>query len=59
LRIINIKLDRKHHYVCTEFVKKILEEADIYKFDSKIVKAIDFMDIPNKKIIYDGYLLNY
>jgi len=59
LRIINIKLDRKHHYVCTEFVKSTLEEAEIYKFDSKIVKAIDFMDIPNKRIIYTGKLLNY
>lgn len=59
LRIFNMKLDRKYHYVCTEFVKSILEEADIYKFNTKIVKAIDFMDIPNKKVIYNGKLLNY
>lgn len=59
LRIFHLKIERKNHYVCTEFVKAILEEAEIYKFDSKIVKAVDFMEMPNKKIIYNGKLLNY
>jgi hypothetical protein len=54
-----MKIERKYHYVCTEFVKSVLEESDIYKFNTKIVKAIDFMDMPNKKIIYDGYLVHY
>ena len=59
LRIFNMKIERKNHYVCTEFVKNVLEEAGIYKFNTKIIKAMDFMDIPNNKVIYNGKLLNY
>lgn len=59
LRIFNIKITRENYSVCTEFVAKLLEESGIYKFDKKIVKPIDFMNIPNKKIIYQGNLSKY
>lgn len=59
LRIFNIKITRKNYSICTEFVGKLLEESNIYKFDNKIIKPIDFLNIPNNKIIYQGNLLNY
>lgn len=59
LRIFNIKITRRNYSVCTEFVRKVLEESAIYKFDNKLVKPIDFLNIHNKRIIYQGNLLNY
>lgn len=59
LRIFNIKLNRKNYSICTEFVGKLLEQSDIYKFENKIIRPIDFLNIPNKRIIYQGNLLNY
>lgn len=59
LRIFNIKLNREKHSVCTEFIAKLLEESGIYKFNKKLIKPIDFMGIPNKKIIYQGNLSKY
>ena len=59
LRPFNIKIDRKNYFYCTKFVKEILEESDIYKFDNDFIKPIDFLDIPNSKIIYKGKLLSY
>lgn len=59
LRIFNKKLNRENYKVCTEFVASVLEKSEIHKFDNKIVKPVDFMSIPNIKIIYQGKLLNY
>ncbi len=59
LKIFNINYKRENYSVCSEFVGHLLEESDIYKFNSKTIKPADFMKIPNKKIIYQGRLLNY
>ena len=59
LRIFKIKIQRKNYNICTEFVASLLREANIYNFNKKIIKPKDFLDIPNKKIIYQGKLLNY
>ena len=58
-RIINIKINRKNHFVCSEFIGYLLESANIYKFKKDIIKPIDFMNIPNIKIIYEGKLKEY
>lgn len=59
LRIFNIKITRKNYSVCTEFVGKLLKESGIYNFENKIIKPVDFLNIPNKRIIYQGNLLSY
>lgn len=59
LRIFNIKLTRRNHKVCSDFVASLLEQSQIYNFNKKLIKPKDFMNIPNKKIIYQGKLLNY
>lgn len=58
LRIFNIKITRKNYSVCTEFVGKLLKESGIYNFENKIIKPVDFLNIPNKRIIYQGNLLS-
>ena len=58
-RIVNKKIHRRHHKVCSEFVGDLLESANIYNFNKEIIKPIDFMNIPNKKIIYEGRLISY
>lgn len=59
LSIFNIKLDRKKHSMCSQFVGDLLSCCGIYNFNKKIIRPIDFMDLPNKKIIYEGKLLKY
>ncbi|MBQ3020601.1 MAG: hypothetical protein IJD92_00065 [Bacilli bacterium] len=58
-RFFNIKIERKYHNNCSEFVGRVLEESNIYKFNKSVIKPKDFMKIPNKKIIYKGLLFNY
>ena len=58
-RMFNIKVTRKNYSMCTEFVASLLEECKIHNFEKKVIKPIDFMNIPNTKIIYKGNLLNY
>ena len=58
-RIVNIKIKRKYHNVCSEFVGELLENADVYNFNKEIIKPIDFMNIPNTRILYEGSLKNY
>lgn len=59
LRAFNIKLKRNNYYYCTKFIKELLEDSDIYNFDSDFIKPKDFMNIPNVKVIYRGKFLNY
>ena len=58
-RIVNIKIKRKNHKVCSEFVGNLLQSSNIYNFDKEVIKPIDFMNIPFKKIIYEGSLNKY
>ena len=49
---------RDKYYVCTVFVADVLKKAKIYSFKKPIdmVKADDFMNIPNAEIVYEGKL---
>ena len=58
LRPFNIRITRENYYYCTKFVKEVLENSNIYKFNNDFIKPKDFMNIPNK-IIYRGKLMNY
>ena len=52
---------RKHHYVCSQFVGKIIEDAEIHKFkkDYSIVRPNDIRKIPRLKLKYEGKLTDY
>lgn len=59
LRIFKIRIPRKCHYVCTDFVSKLLGDSNIYNFNKRVITPKNFLEIPNKTLIYKGKLLNY
>ena len=63
LRLFNIPISFKNHYVCTQFVAEILEKNKIFNFrkDTSLIKPKDFEKIKNTKnakIIYKGRYVN-
>lgn len=58
-KAINIRVKRKNHFVCTDFISYLLAESSIYTFAHSVIKPKDFISIPNKDIVYNGLLLNY
>lgn len=52
---------REYHYVCSQFVGKIFEDAEIYKFkkDYSIVRPNDIREMPRLSLKYEGKLLEY
>lgn len=61
LRYFKIPVSFKNKYVCSYFVAKVLEEADIYKFSKKtyFIEPKDFDDINEFNLIYSGKYLTY
>jgi len=59
--MINIPMNRQHHYFCSQFVGKALLKSDIYDFhkDVGLIKPIEFATIPNLKAVYEGKLQDY
>ena len=55
----DIKLKRHHHYYCSEFVKKLLNDADVENNLPDIPKPVDFRNLQNTKLIYQGLLREY
>ena len=56
LRVVHIKLNRKNYSYCTKFLKKVLEESDIFNFNKDFIKPDNFLNIPNTEIVYSGKL---
>ena len=56
---INKKLKRKNTFYCAEFVKHVLETGLNKKFLPEIIKPMDFLDIKNIELIYEGILRKY
>lgn len=56
LKIFNIQVSRKNHYVCSQFVGEIIEKSDIHKFNKKFetIKPCDFDNLPNSNLLYVG-----
>lgn len=50
-----------HTFYCSEFLQNLLDKHGIRKADSdpKVIKPMDFLDIPNGKVIFEGRLRNY
>lgn len=61
LRFFKIKIKRKNHYVCSQFVAEVIDKSSIYKFNKpfEFVKPKDFDDLSNKEIAYVGRLKEY
>ena len=56
---VNKKHTKKDHYYCAEFVKYLLEQADVKNDLPYIVKPEDFKNINGMNEIYHGYLRDY
>lgn len=52
---------RSHHFVCSQFVGKILQNSHVYDFkkDYSIIKPKDIITMKNLKIIYEGKIADY
>ena len=63
--LMHIKLNRvyhrKRHFVCSQFVAKILSDAKIYNFnkDYSLIRPRDIARIPNLTLVYEGKMLDY
>ena len=56
---INKRVERENYFYCAEFVKHILENANIELNLPKIIRPEHFKEIKDGKIIYEGLLREY
>lgn len=56
---INKKFNKENYYYCAEFVKYLLEQANIENNLPYIIKPEDFKDLEGIKEIYAGYIRDY
>lgn len=59
LTAVNYKYTKEKAFYCSEFVKYLIEEADIDLNLPDIVKPIDFKNIVDLEFLYKGILKNY
>ena len=57
--MIHINIRRKNHYYCAEFVKVVLNEAQLGNDLPCQIKPIDFLDLDDLEFVYEGLLHNY
>jgi len=63
--LIHIKFNhiyrRQYHYVCSQFVGKLIQDSQIYDFqkDYSLINPHDVISIPNLNLIYEGKINNY
>lgn len=52
---------RKYHFVCSQFVGKILEDSNIYEFnkDYSLIRPKDIINIPDLTFMYEGKIIDY
>ena len=56
---INKKYQKENKYYCAEFVKYILETCLNKNLLPQIIKPMDFLELDNMDLIYEGLLANY
>lgn len=54
-----IRVRRKKHFYCAEFVKYLFDEAKIEANLPEIIKPEDFCNLKNSEVVYAGFLRNY
>lgn len=57
--MVGLRLGRKNHFFCSQFVSQILMETDMWDRIPEFTKPMDFRDLPNVRIIYEGNILEY
>ncbi|KNF08617.1 hypothetical protein CLPU_6c01030 [Gottschalkia purinilytica] len=58
---LNIKIKRKNHFFCSQFVSTVLKNSNIYLFDKpvELITLEDFIKCEKLKVVYEGYLKEY
>lgn len=56
---LNKKIKRKNCFYCAEFIKYLLDESSISNGLPNIIKPLDFLNMDNLKVIYEGPLKDY
>lgn len=63
--LVHIKFNhiyhRNYHFVCSQFVGKLLQDSRIYDFkkDYSLIRPKDIRSIKDSKLIYEGKIINY
>ena len=55
----NLKLKRRKHFYCAEFVKYVLDNSNIYSDFPKVIKPDDFRHLEGLDFVYNGLLNEY
>jgi len=52
---------RNHHFVCSQFIAKLLSDSNIHTFDKdySVVRPKDIAKIPRLKLVHEGKILDY
>lgn len=56
---VNYKYTKDNAFYCAEFVKYLFDSAGIKNDIPELVKPMDFGDIKNLKLLYEGLLIDY
>ena len=54
--LFNKKREKENYFYCAEFVKYLLQKANVVEVLPNVIKPEDFIKIENKKTIYKGKL---
>ena len=55
----NKRIKQKNKFYCSEFVKYVLDEANIKNNLPEVIKPMDFLKMNKYDVIYEGYLRDY
>ncbi len=50
---------RKDHFFCSQFVSYIISNMSNWSSNPKLTKPMDFLKVPNTKVIYEGSITEY
>lgn len=56
---IGLGLSRKDHFFCSQFVSYILSNTSGWNSVHELTKPMDFLRLPNKKIIFEGSIAEF
>lgn len=54
-----IGLRRERHFFCSQFVSLILKNTSFWDQDPQFTRPVDFLSIPNKRIVYEGGIKDF
>lgn len=59
LSAIKVKVRKRRSFYCAQFIKYLLDRAKVKNNIEDTVRPENFKEMPNLKIVYEGYLRKY